>query len=114
MVARRLHDFVPIDDVIDRRYSLIDDVFGRDFYVEDESGRLLTTLRNQRLLRYAIQIMGKADCRTVDLHREELSCLAQLADTVTPADYRRARDRDIVVARQHADSDLAELAGVLE
>lgn len=114
MMALRLHEFVPIDDAIDRGCSLIDEVFGRDFYVEDESGRLLTPLRNQRLLRYARQIVGKADCRAVDLRREELSRLAQFADTVTPADYRRARDHDVVVAWQHGESDLAESAGAPE
>lgn len=109
-MAIRLHEFVPIDDVFDTGRSLIEEVFGRNFYVEDESGRTLTTLRNQRLLGYAKALMEKAG----GLHREELSRLGQLADILTPDDYRRARERDAETAWQHWEFDHAEAAGSLE
>ena len=113
-MAIRLHEFVPIDDVFDREYSLIEEVFGHNFYVEDESGRALTTLRNQRLLGHAREIWEKVDRGAENLQREEVSRLGQLADIVTPADYRRARDRDVATAWPHCEFDHAESAGSLE
>ena len=110
MMAIRLHELVPIDDVFDTGRSLIEEVFGRSFYVEDETGRALTTLRNQRLLAYAKDIVGKL----AGPYREELSRLAQLADFVTPDDYRRARERDAAAAWQHWEFDHSEAAGSLE
>jgi hypothetical protein len=110
MMAIRLHEFVPIDDVFDTGRSLIEEVFGRNFYIEDESGRALTTLRNQRLLGYAKAIMGKAE----GPHCDEVSRLGQLADIVTPDDYRRARERDAAAAWQHWEFDHSQSAGNLE
>jgi hypothetical protein len=72
MMALSLHEFMPIDDALDRGCSLIEEAFGRNFYVEDERGRALTTHRNQRLLRYARQIVGTANCRAAHLPREAL------------------------------------------
>ena len=114
MMAIRLHEFVPIDDFFDRGCSLIEEVFGRNFYVEDESGRALTTLRNQRLLRYAKEMIGKPDRRPAGLQREDVSRLGQLADIVTAADYRRARDRDVAATWRHREFDHAQSAGSLE
>lgn len=113
-MAIRLHEFVPIDDDFDRGCSLIEEVFGRNFYVEDESGRALTTLRNQRLLRYAKEMIGKTDRRSAGLHSEDVSRLGQLADIVTAADYRRARDRDVAATWGHWEFDHAQSAGSLE
>jgi hypothetical protein len=114
MMTRYPHQFVPIDDDFDLGFSLIEEVFGRDFYVEDENGRALTTLRNQRLLGYARQIMGQSDGWPDAQHRDELSRLGQLADIVTPADYRRARDRDVAPIWPLWEFDHAESAGALE
>jgi hypothetical protein len=114
MMAIRLHEFVPIDDVFDRGCSLIEEVFGRNFYVEDESGRALTTRRNQRLLRYAKEIVGTTDRRAAGLDREDVSRLGQLADIVTAADYRRARDLDVAATWRHWEFDHAHSAGSLE
>ena len=114
MMTRYPHQFVPIDDGFDSGFSLIEEVFGRDFYVEDESGRVLTTLRNQRLLGYARQIMGKSGGWSDAQHRDELSRLRQLADVVTPADYDRARDRDVAPTWPLWEFDHTQSAGALE
>lgn len=108
------HQFVPINDDCDGEFSLIDEVFGRDFCVEDESGRVLTTPRNQRLLGYAIQIIGKSGGRSDAQHRDELSRLGQLADIVTPADYRRARDGEVAATWPLWEFDHTQSAGALE
>jgi hypothetical protein len=113
-MAIGLQELVPIDDVFVRGCSLIEEVFGRNFYVEDERGRALTTLRNQRLLRYAQEIVGTTDRGTADLHREDLSRLGQLADVVTSADYRRPRPRDAAATWRHWEFDNAQSAGSLE
>jgi len=115
IMARYPHQFVPIDDVFDNGCALIEEVFGRNFYVEDESGQALTTLRNQRLLGYAKQIMANAERRADGLsHRDEVSRLGLLADIVTPDDYRRIRDRDVATTWPLWEFDHAESAGALE
>lgn len=114
MIDRYPHQFVPIDDDFDGEYSLIEAVFGRDFYVEDENGRVLTTPRNQRLLGYAIQIMGKTAERSDAEHRAELSRLGQLADVITPADYRRARGIEVAPMWPLWEFDHTQSAGALE
>lgn len=114
MMTRYPHQFVPIDDDFDREFSLIEEVFGRDFYVEDESGRVLTTPRNQRLLGYARQITGKSGGWSDAQHRDELSRLGQLADIVTPADYRRARDGEVAPIWPLWEFDHTQSAGALE
>lgn len=114
MLMRYPHQLVPIDDDVDREFSLIEEVFGLDFYVEDESGRVLTTLRNKRLLGYARQIMGKSGGWSDAQHRDELSRLGQLADSVTPADYHRARAGEVAQMRPQWEFDHTQSAGALE
>lgn len=71
-MALRQHEFVPIDEALDRGCSPIEEEFGRNFYVENERRRALSTHRNRRLLRYARQIVGTATCRAAHLHCEML------------------------------------------
>lgn len=106
--------FVPIHDDCDGEFSLIDEVFGRHFCVEDESGRRLTTPRNQRLLGYARQIMNQSGGWSDAQYRDELSRLGQLADVVTPADYRLARDGEVGPRWPLWEFDHTQSAGALE
>lgn len=113
-MIRYPHQLVPIDGDFDSGFALIEEVFGRGFYVEDENGRALTTLRNQRLLGYAMQIIGKSVGQSDTQHREDLSRLGQLADIVTPPDFGRAGGRDAAPAWPLWEFDHTESAGALE
>lgn len=113
MMPLHRHGLVPIDDAFDRGCALIKEVFGPNFYIEDESGRALTTLRNHRLLGYARDLMGNADRPALFPHREDVRRLGQLADIVTPEHHRQAAAHDLEIPFQHEVFDHAASAGAL-
>jgi hypothetical protein len=106
--------FVPIGFDSDEDRLLIEHVFGPAFFVTDEAGQGVTTLRNQRLLRYAKEIVARAEGLRPARHEDELARLGQLADAVTPEDYRRARESEGASAWRFSEFDHAESAGSLE
>ena len=112
-MALRLYDFVPIDDTAHREESVIERVFGPNFYVTDETGRCLTTVRNQRLLAGARELLRRGKHGTT-WYAETLADLRRNADIVTQQDYQRAFARDYASAWQAAEFDHTRSAGSLE
>ncbi|MGB0128776.1 MAG: hypothetical protein WBP72_14150 [Rhodocyclaceae bacterium] len=106
--------FVPIGCASDDDRLLIEHVFGPNFFVTDETGQGLTTLRNQRLLRYARDIVSRAEGFQLGAHEDELARLGQLADALTPADFQRARESEPASAWQFTEFDHAHFVGSLE
>ena len=113
-MALRLYDFVPIDDTALDEESLVERVFGPNFYVMDETGRCLTTVRNQRLLAGARELMGRDQGDAHTQRAESLADLRRCADFVTQQDYQRAFARDFVSAWQPTEFDHTRSAGSLE
>ena len=109
-----LHDLVPIDDICYGEWSLIQAVFGDEFFVEDEAGRALKTRRNQRLLDHAKAILKGVHLAGGSSEQLEIGHLRRLADAVTPSDYRNVRNRSVAAAWRHTAWDYADCAGALE
>ena len=92
----RLYEFVPIIDRLIDDDSLIDKVFGPAFCVVDETGRLLTTVQNQNLLRRAKMLAEQRDALGWETFVENLWALRSRAETVTQLDYYRAVKREVM------------------
>jgi hypothetical protein len=113
-MALRLYDLVPIDDIVLDEESLVERVFGPNFYVMDETGRCLTTVRNQRLLAGARELLGRDQGDPTMQHAQTLADLRRCADFVTQQDYQRAFARDFSSAWQPTEFDHTRAAGSLE
>lgn len=113
MVKAQQH-FVPIGNVFDEDRRLIEQVFGHGFFVTDDAGHGVTTLRNHRLLGYAKEIVARAEGFSHRSQSDDLARLGQLADTLTPADCQRARGMEPASMWRFIEFDHAERAGCLE
>ncbi|MGB0126386.1 MAG: hypothetical protein WBP72_02020 [Rhodocyclaceae bacterium] len=91
----RLHDFVPIRDADLDCGLRIEDWFGPEFCAVDESGQLVTTLRNQNLLLRAQALLRGFEGLDADQTRRRLAELIALAEVVTQRDYDLAVRRAI-------------------
>jgi hypothetical protein len=92
--AMRLYEYVPIYDPIVDDESVIDRVFGPEFYVVDEAGQLLTSAHNRNLLRRARSFLEHVhlDRRLIEDGLHELS---SKAETLSQQDYEMAVRREI-------------------
>lgn len=106
-----LYDFVPINDVPMDGDSLIQAVFGDDFCVVNETGQLVTTSRNQRLLEMARRIVAMCEEQGSESLADALVCLRAQADTVSQADYDYTLNGDVLGRGRDALFDSSERAG---
>jgi len=83
----RLYEFVPIYDQVVSDDSLIEHVFGHEFFVVDEDSHLLTTAHNLNLLRRARLLLDEADSIHADELRKALADLSNRAEEVRQYDY---------------------------
>jgi len=109
----RLCEFVPIIDRLIDDDSLIEKVFGPAFCVVDETGRLLTTVQNQNLLRRAKMLAEQRDALGWETFVENLWALRSKADTVTQLDYYRAVKREVISCATDSAYDCSLAAGSL-
>lgn len=92
----RLHDFFPIGGPDLSDGLRVEELFGPNFFALDETGKMVTTKRNQLLLlnaRAVLRGFGSASPNDIQLRLAEL---AALADVVSQSDYDRAVRRAIV------------------
>jgi hypothetical protein len=95
----RLFEFVPIYDYTVDDQSLVERVFGYEFYVIDEAGDQLTTAHNQNLLQRARMLLERSEMVSgVDLERS-------LQDLCDQAEIVRQRDYDAAVRRELRNSE---------
>jgi hypothetical protein len=106
--------FVDIGYASEEDRLLIEQVFGPAFFITDETGQGVTTLRNQRLLGYAKEIVTRAEGPLSAVHQSDLVRLGQLADALTPADSQLVRESELAGAWRFNEFDHAECAGSLE
>ena len=98
----RLYEYVPVHDLIHKNESLIDAVFGPDFYVVGETGQLLTTAHNQNLLRRAKMLLEHAFALGDEELDEALHDLAERAENLDQGDY------ELAVGKEFREQDFAE------
>lgn len=99
----RLFEFVPIHDSLIDGNSLIDQVFGSEFYAVDEIGHLVTTAHNQNLLGKAQYLVKQGGSLTPDTIANGLAELRDMAEIVTQSDY------DLAVNRETYDADVCQV-----
>ena len=91
-----MRNLMPIIDRLIDDDSLVENVFGPAFCVVDETGRLLTTVQNQNLLRRAKMLAEQRDALGWEALVESLWALRGRAEIVTQLDYYRAVRREIL------------------
>jgi len=109
----RLFEFVPIVDPIVDGESLIEQIFGPEFCVVDETGRLHTTAHNQNLLRRAVVLLAQAATADRAAVEDAMAALSARAEIITQQDYDLAVHRELLAVRSDFADELSSRAGSL-